>query len=78
MPTHRNMRAPDRLTPVDRTAIVLTALCSGAVLSQVDLARMTGLRPASVYRFMARLSLRAPIYCERGCWRWCDGTETNE
>jgi DNA-binding IclR family transcriptional regulator len=80
MPTRlrRPARALDRLTPVDRAAVILTALARGAALPDAEIARLTGLRAGSVYRFMARLSLHAPIYQERGRWRWCDGAETND
>ncbi len=61
----------ERLTPVDRAAIVLTALARGQALNAADIAALTGLRRKYVYRFMVRLSWRAPIYCDRGRWRWC-------
>jgi len=74
----RDYLLADRLTPTDRAAIVLTRLCSGGALSAAEVARLTGLRGGSVYRFMARLSLHAPIYCDHDRWRWCDGAETGE
>jgi hypothetical protein len=68
------VRARNKLTPSERTALAmhaLEALKPGKFLTTDEVAALTGLRRRGAWDLLTRISRRVPLYCENDRWRMC-------